>query len=274
MKQMISVCMSLVFLFGLAAYLPSAEGETFFADGYNGSTYEGTSYETITFSTKDDNELAIYGAVPKYSFVGTNLNTCANVAGGILLGYYDKDYNELIPNFEAVRIIRDKIIFADQTSAVQDVLDELYELMETNVGGPGTTVEGFKTGLREYVEDQGRNITYNSLVSSEELDIDDYKDAINNEKPVALFVSKYTMIALTGIDTVGNSDEYTMLHYGGAHVLIGYGIREIEYYNQDGSLKEKVTLLKVATGYSIDPLVYVIIDDRMQIIDGYEVTIY
>lgn len=274
MKHFISVCMSLVLLLGVAAYLPPVAAEMVFADGYNGSTYEGSSTETISYNTKDDNEIAISGAVPKYSFGGSLLNTCANVAGGILLGYYDKDYNELIPNFEAVRVIRDHIFFSPQTQAVQDVLEELYVLMHTNQTGAGTTVEEFKTGLRDYVEEKGRNITYNSLVSWEELDIDGYKDAINNEKPVALFVSKYTMLSLGGITTEGNIDEYSLLHYGGEHVLIGYGIREIEYYNQDGSLKEKVTLLAVATGYAEDPLAYVIIDDRMRIIDGYEVTIY
>ena len=274
MKRFISICLCLVLAAGVIGYVPSVNGAWFFADGYNGSTYEGSSTEIIRYGTKTDIENSMKGALPKYHDSGTNDNACANVAGSIILGFYDKDYDELIPNFKAARVIRDKIIFATQTQAVQDVIDDLHIRMKTNETGKGTTVEDFKTGLRSYVDQQGRDITYNPLVSKEQLDINGYKNSVNNKKPIVLFVSKYTMIDLNSIQESNQTDTYTLLHYGGNHVLVGYGIREIVYYNSNGSLQEKVTLLTVATGYYQDPLAYVVLDDTMRIIDVYEVEIY
>lgn len=274
MKHFISIFMSMLLMLGVTGYLPHTEKDWFFADGYNGSTYEGSSIETINYSTKSDNEISISGALPKYHNSGTNVNTCANVAGAITLGYFDKDYDELIPNFQAARVIRDKVLFASQTNAVQAVIDELYIKMQTNQTGNGTTINGFKNGLEEYVNEKGRQITFSSKVSNEQLNIENYKTSINNKKPIALFVSRYTMIDFQGIEENSGSDIYTLKHYGGDHMLVGYGIREIKYYNSNGTLKEAVTLLRVATGYYQDALAYVILNNTMRIIDGYEINIY
>lgn len=275
MKYFISICMSIVLIFGVVGYVQAPVSAMVFADGYNGSTYEGASVDTMAYDHKTDGEISIKGALPKYHNSGVNRNACANVAGSILLGYYDKNYDELIPNFKAARVIRDKVLFAGQTDAVQKVTDELYVKMKTNTTGDGTTVKDFKSGLESYVEQQDRHISYSSLVSRERLGIQKYKETIDNERPIVLFVSRYTMIDLyDGIKENNKSDTYNFLHYGGDHVLVGYGIREIKYYNKDGSLKDEINLLMVATGYYQDPLAYVIINDTMRIVDGYDVKIY
>lgn len=274
MKQFLSVVLSILVFLCTVSIVPNVEAERFFADGFNGATYEGSSTEVVDFGRKDDAEVSIKGALPKYSNAGIYRNTCANTAGAILLGYYEKSYDELIPNFKAARVIRDKVLFATQTDAVQKVIDELYVKMDTNNGGNGTTVNGFQNGLRQYVNEKGKNIEYTALVSNENLNIEQYKESIKNNIPVVLFVSKYTMIPLTGISQSGNSDTYNKKLYGGDHVLVAYGIREIQYYGNAGNLTKSTTLLMVATGYSQDPLVYVQIDDRMRIIDGYSVNIF
>ena len=274
MKKFLSVFLSVLVLLCAVSMIPEVKAERFFADGFNGSTYEGSSTEIVDFARKDDEEVSIKGAVPKYSNIGVYQNTCANTAGAILLGYYEKSYDELIPNFKAARVIRDKVLFATQTDAVQKVIDELYVKMDTNNGGNGTTINGFKNGLRQYVDEKGRNIEYTSIVSNEDLSIERYKEAIEVNKPIVLFVSKYTMIPLTEIYQNDYSDKYNKKLYGGDHVLVAYGIREIQYYSSAGNLTKSTTLLMVATGYSQDPLVYVQIDDRMRIIDGYTVNIY
>lgn len=274
MKKFLSVFLSVFVLLCAVSMIPEVKAERFFADGFNGSTYEGSSTEIVDFARKDDEEVSIKGALPKYSNAGTYRNTCANTAGAILLGYYEKSYDELIPNFKAARVIRDRVLFATQTDAVQKVIDDLYVKMDTNNGGNGTTVNGFQTGLRQYVTDKGRNIEYKKIVSNENLNIERYKEAIETNKPIVLFVSKYTMIPLTEIYQNDYSDKYNKKLYGGDHVLVAYGIREIQYYSSAGNLTKSTTLLMVATGYSQDPLVYVQIDDRMRIIDGYTINIY
>lgn len=274
MKKFLSVFLSFFVFLCVVSVFPNAKAERYFADGFNGATYEGSSTEVVNFGRKDDDEVSIKGAVPKYSNVGVYRNTCANTAGAIFLGYYEKYYDELIPDFKSARVIRDRVIFAIQTDAVQKVIDELYVKMDTNIGGNGTTIKGFLNGLLQYVYEKGRDIEYTGLVSNENLNIEQYKELIKNDIPVVLFVSKYTMIPLTGISQSGNSDTYNKKHYGGDHVLVAYGIREIKYYNNVGGLIKTSYLLMVATGYKQDPLVYVQIDDRMRIIDGYSVKIF
>lgn len=274
MKHFISICMCVMLMFGVVGSVPPVSAEMFFADGYNGSTYVGSSTETIDYNTKSDTKISINGGLPKYYDVSVKKNTCANVAGSILLGYYDKDFDELIPDFKSARVIRDKILYSAQTNAVQNVIDDLYYRMNTNTAGNGTTIEDFKTGLEDYVTSKGRDITYESFVSNEHLDLAKYKQAINNKIPVAFFVSKYTLIDLFGISENNKVDQYNLQHYGGDHMLIGYGLREITYYNKDGSVKQKINLLMAATGYSQVPLAYIVIDNTMRIIGGYGIKIY
>ena len=81
------------------------------------------------------------------------------------------------------------------------------------------------------------------------------------------------MLSITDFEKDSNTDELVMQYYGGDHVLIGYGIREISYFNADGSLKEQITFLKVATGYAQDALAYIRLDDRIRVIDGYTINI-
>lgn len=274
MKKGLAVLLVMLVIVGTMGFFPGSATEMVFADGYNGSTYEGAGVETITFSSKNDEEIFIDGGLPKYYDTSAELkNTCANVAGAITLGYFDKDYDELIPNFKAARVIRDKVLFSTQTAAIQDVIIDLYQKMNTNSLGNGTSVEQFKNGLTQYVKEHGRNISYNQLVKNEQIDFDAYKRSVEEKKPIVLFVSKYTMLSITDFEKDSNTDELVMQYYGGDHVLIGYGIREISYFNADGSLKEQITFLRVATGYAQDALAYIRLDDRIRVIDGYTINI-
>ena len=81
------------------------------------------------------------------------------------------------------------------------------------------------------------------------------------------------MLPISNFKNDDYSDKLNMQYYGGDHVLIGYGIREISYFNADGSLKEQITFLKVATGYAQDALAYIRLDDRIRVIDGYTIDI-
>lgn len=275
MKKFFAVLLVALVMCGTAGFFPGISAEAAFADGYNGSTYVGAETETISYATKTDEEIFIDGGLPKYCDVDPDLkNTCANVAGAITLGYFDKDYNELIPNFTAVRVIKDKILYATQTSAVQDVIASLYDKMQTNTLGNGTTVEQFKSGLTQYVNEQGRNITFSQVVNDRQVNFSAYKNAINEKKPVVFFVSKYTMLAIYDFKKDEHTDELYKLYYSGDHMVVGYGIREISYYNADGSLKKQLTFLRVATGYSDDALAYVLLDDRITVVDGYKVNIF
>lgn len=274
MKKILAVLLVMLMMVGTIGFFPQSVSERVFADGYNGSTYEGEGTETIVYLRKEDEEIFIDGGLPKYYDTSSELkNTCANVAGAITLGYFDKDYDELIPNFKAARVIRDKVLFSTQTAVIQDVIKDLYQKMDTNSLGNGTSVEQFKNGLTQYVSEHGRNISYNQIVKNEQINFDEYRKSVDEKKPIVLFVSKYTMLSITDFEKDSNTDELVMQYYGGDHVLVGYGIRGISYFNSDGTLKEQITFLRVATGYAQDALAYIRLDDRIHVVDGYTINI-
>lgn len=271
MKKLAAVLLSVLF----AVPMFSAPRQMTFADnGFNGASLDRTEYKTIPFASKESDEIKFYGALPEYSDDSGRKNTCANVAGAIVLGYYDKDYDNLIENFTSTREIFGKIIYSPQTDAVLDVMARLYDDMKTNVTAGGTTVANFKSGLQTYVNEQGRNITYTQVVSNGQLQSSRYQQSINNGKPVVFFVSGYTVIATIALNAESGPEEYYEQYYVGNHTVVGYGYRTIRYYNAAGNLVKQLELLAVATGNPASPLVYISLDDYTNLIDGYEINIY
>ncbi len=157
-------------ILGVVLAIPSVgyvrKTEMTFADGYNGASWEKTVTESISYAYKDEETNSINGALPQYYSTTGYTNTCANVAGAIVLGFYDKTYDNLIENFTSTRVYRDKIFYSAQTQAVQQTIIQLYEDMETNTHEGGTTIDGFKNGLKKYVNRKGRNISYSQVVSN------------------------------------------------------------------------------------------------------------
>lgn len=272
MKRFLTVLMSA--LVAISFFGVRGADEMTFADGYNGASLENSEKVTIEFARKDDEEFVINGGLPKYSDRSDRINSCANVAGAIVLGYYDKTYDELIDNFSSARVIRDRVLYATQSKAVDDVVARLYVTMKTNITEGGTTIGNFKNGLQEYVNEQGMNISYSQVVKNQELNFGAYETAIKEEKPVVLFCSKYSLISIDAFNIQSGTAEFTLQHYVGNHVLVGYGLRTIKYYDASGRLIRQLNLLAVGTGISYAYTGYMLIDDYGTLIDGYKVNIY
>lgn len=272
MKRFLTVLMTV--LTAISLFSVRVENEMTFADGYNGASLENSEKVAINFAYKEDDELMINGGMPKYSDGSSRENTCANTAGATVLGYYDKTYDNLIENFSSARVIRDKVLYAAQSDEVDNVIARLYVTMKTNVTEGGTTIANFKTGLCEYVEDQGLDISYTQVVSDYSLDLNAYEDSIRHGKPVVMFCSNYSLISLTALNAESGTEEFTIQHYVGNHVTVGYGIRTISYYNASGKLINTLNLLAVATGFSYGAFGYILLDGYGTLIDGYEIDIY
>lgn len=269
MKRLAAILLSAVF----AVPVLSAPRAMTFA-GFNGASLDRTEFKSIEFSYKDDDEIAFSGALPKYNDISGRLNTCANVAGTIVLGYYDKDYDSLIENFTSTRVIMGHVLYATQTDAVHAVMARLYDDMQTNVTEGGTTVANFKSGLQTYVNEQGRNISYTQVVSGQSLQADACRQSLENGKPVVLFVSGYTVISTSILSAETGVEEYYEQYYVGNHTVVGYGMRTIRYYNAAGNLVKQLDLVKVATGNPLDYFVYISLDGYTNLVDGYVIDIY
>lgn len=270
MVKLAAVLLSAVF----AAPVLGGTREMTFADGYNGASWVETIEQTINFSTKEDEEIAFYGGLPKYYDTLGIANSCANVAGTTVLGYYDQYYDNLIENFTSARTIFGITIYNAQTDAVQAVINQLYVDMNTNVTEGGTTINGFKNGMVAYVARKNRQLTYTQVVSNGEIIPNTYQSLIESGKPAVLFVSKYSLIDTGDLEAETGTEDIYVQHYGGNHTVVAYGMRTVKYYNAAGALVWQLDLLKVATGYAFYPLAYIIVDDYTNLIDGYAIDIY
>ena len=216
--------------------------------GHSGSGNNTEINETVYYANKTENTYSIKGDLPKYSSVegGTN---CANVAGSVLVGYYDRFCENLIPNFVTYRMLGTAIIYKAMTSETGDVVIALKDLMGTDKNQSGTTFTGFQNGMSDYARIHGYTYSSESVLTGGNFDFSKYKQAVENNKPVALFLSNYAF--LNKIQEDGGQDVITSEHSTVAHVVIACGYMQHNYYNSIGQKTEERTYLKVCSGFAV-----------------------
>ena len=124
--------------------------------------------------------------------------------------------------------------------------------MDTNVQGEGVNEIEFKNGLTEYINGKGYNVSYTNIVSGSSFDYNSYKNAINNNKVVAL-LSQPTNLYLIGLGSGYDTISATVLD--GNHIMLAYGYAQIKYYNSNGLFRTD-TYLEVSTGLSMGVMYY------------------
>ena len=208
---------------------------------YCGSGTTTAQSETIYYSRKETEEYKIRSEVPSYnSTVDTG---CANVAGAEIIGYYDRFCEELIPNCKTYTMIGTLVKYRMMTVEVTNVMDELRELMGTDKNTAGTTFSGYQQGMHSYVS--SRNYTY-STEDLGKLNLDKYKAAVQSEKPVAVFLSTYSILSSNQ-----DNETYDVIksnYCTVAHVVVGFGYKIDTYYDANNSVTATRTYLKVAIG--------------------------
>ena len=274
MKRVISFFSGILMLAMMIMPVFRPQVQVYADDGFNGASFQGKETVYINYAYKVEDKNTVDYGLPSYTDTSDHLNTCANPAGATAIGYYDRTYTNLIPDFEPGRFIRDIYIYYMQKAEIQDVIDELYEKMGTNTEGNGTTANGFRNGLKSYINEQGYNVTYPSVVSSSALSFSTFKNAIDNNQVVVLFVSGYTLLPNADITVSDTQDCLYKNYYKGTHVLIAYGYRKADYYNAAGQIFRQEIYLNVATSFPVDPLVYIMLDDNTGLIEGNIINLY
>ncbi|MBQ8876809.1 MAG: hypothetical protein IJY63_04620 [Clostridia bacterium] len=213
--------------------------------GYQGgsSHYIEQSY-TITYDHKTVTESGIQYAVPDYSpATGTS---CANAAGGILIGYYDRFYANLMPNFQSYLMIGTNVVYRGNSQEIEDMIISLKDLMGTD--DTGTTYTGFNAGMTSYVQSKGYTYTTTSLFTNNTFDFGRYKTTVDGGTPVAFFLNGY---AMSGTETGDGVDTENNAISGNTHVAIGYGYRESFYYDANNNVVFTQRYLLVSSGLAI-----------------------
>ena len=259
MKKKILICLVAVFSLFAAnfcvGFKPAFAEETKYC-GAGGFTEES---ETINYSRKETTSYNIIANVPNY-YRQTENSGCAVIAGTILIGYYDRLCEELIPNYKTYVKIGSSFRYSSPGFETQAVMEELFVSMETDASTGGTTYNGFHKGMKSYVNNRGYSYTTEGLGN---LDFNKYKSAVENNRPVAVFLSNYSY-ARVGEDN-GSSEVVKSIHSTVAHVVVGCGYKVDTYYNASGQVITTRTYLKVASGSVEYGLTYLCLDGKSKI---------
>ena len=255
------------FTMGFAAKETEEQG---YCANFRGAGVPTEYSETITYDHKETTTVEFEYGIPYYRLTSFG-NICANMAGAVIIGYYDRFAEDLIPNFKAYMQLGSYISYKGNTGEVENVIDSLYDFMGTNIEQDGTNFNGFNSGMAAYAATYGGYTYTQSNVWGSSLTA--YKNAIAAEKPVAVFATGFSLLSsLTegnGVDTLG-----IMEYDGDKHVMVGYGYRIDNYYNSSNKLIETRTYLIVFNGGMIDKGVkYLQLDGRSNIDHAIAVTI-
>ena len=245
---LILVLLSSICMFG--AWSPVTQAtESRYADAPVISSVATTE---IYFTSRDIvEERDTAGGAPSYYINYGLANACGPLAGAEIVAFYDKYYSNLIPGWDSYYPATGKYR-TQSTTYVQPLVYELYDLMQTNVKGDGVSEGEFKTGLQQYINNQGYSASYTSVKSGTTLDYNACKTAIDNNKVIALFTTPgdlYEIFEYSDHDLIGS---FTI---AGNHIMVAYGYLQIKYYNNSGLFRTD-TYLKVATGQSVTSVAY------------------
>lgn len=236
-----------------------SSNEIYYGD-YSEITGGITATESFSYATKSTEWERVNPYFPEYTNFNSNLdNACANVAGANVIGFYDRYFDELIPDCTVGYLksnnkykYYDMLRIEDQ---IQGVINDLYGRMGTNVSRPGTTQTQYKNGLSSYVQSKGRNITFSSVMTNGSLDISKVIAQLKGGKPISLYMSGYNFTEIT--DDGSNVSYYKFLSDTN-HIAIVFGYEVTTYYRADGSVIRTEVYLDVAPGIYGYPTVYVV----------------
>lgn len=189
--------------------------------------------KTVTMDTSLDHGIADY-TVEDLAMTGA----CGAVAGATALALYDTVCPQLIPNWDARN--GDGSYKTFSYTYVKPVATELNTLM----GGPGVTEDGFKQGLTSYVTGKGYTCNLTSVSPGGVFDYELYKAKIAAGYPVALLMPPCVLYSITPMTST--VDFLNSTQVSDNHIMIAYGTYSVTYKTARGT--EVHTFLKVASG--------------------------
>ena len=186
--------------------------------------------EEISFNSYTTDDIFMDRTCPSYKNL-TQVNSCAPMAASIVVGYYDYEFPNLIPNHDAGFYLNGRFFYKAQDQQVIDAKEKLYDCMGTNSVAPGTSVKQFKSGLTQYVNNQGYNISISNC--GKKFDLEQVKQSFRNQQPVVLFLNSYTYYDYNGISLNTNSMSMLRLQKDAGHVVVAYGFKQYKFYKNN-----------------------------------------
>lgn len=208
------------------------------------ATFTNTTF-TISYARKTTQEYSIQYDLPNIDGSFEN-GSCAHTAGTILLVYWDRFYTNIIPNYDPMMVIGPFVTYRGLTQEVEDLGLELVDLMLIGEPHPGTTFSEFQLGMETLVERQGYTYTTTNLFTNGSFNFNNYKNSVENNIPVALFLTDFNM--LNGIIEEENLDTISNGYCPVSHVAAACGYKIDTYYDANNNVLQTRNYIKVASG--------------------------
>ncbi|MDE6060092.1 MAG: hypothetical protein K2G31_01275 [Clostridia bacterium] len=260
LSAVVLIAVILIAVLSLSVSMPTVAyayeaGEIYYA----GSGTFTKETESFSYATKTTESYSINPSYPEYYNCNDSLqNTCANVAGANIIGYYDRFYDNLIPDYEAGILRNDFYIYFPMGyygAKKQAVIDELYQRMQTNVSNAGSTQAQYKNGLSSYVQSKNLSISFSGVMTNGSFDLEKAKAQFKNGNPLSLYLSGYSFTMVTDSGSTVMWDKFL---YNDNHIAIAYGYEKVSYFDASGKVIRTETYLKVATGFGSVSGVYIV----------------
>ena len=224
----------------------AAEQKGFGFNGGGDSSLTESWTERVYYDEKNVITDQVENGMPGYGGGAAGTNTCAPDAGMHLLAYWDVYNEDLIPNCETYILYMGYFFWKGMLSEVADTADELYDLMETNQHGAGTSISWFKTGLTKYAQQHGNySVTYRSTMQGGAYSMSKMLSEFAADRPVVMFLYPQFNFVIA-MDEYDGYDYIAQNDYDASHTMVAYG-RQINQYYQNGELTREITFLKVAS---------------------------
>lgn len=214
--------------------------------GFNGTGTATDDTFTVYYDHKEVTTTKIADEIPDYTGGVEGTNTCTPKAGLVVIGYWDKFKENLIPNFSTYTTYLEYVIWRNETDEICDTGNRLYTYMQTNVNGLGTTIPKCKTGLTNYAADYGGySVTYRSVMSGGSYNLNGMLTEFNANRPIMMFFNPYYNYVSFNQYVFDGGETNAKSNYSGSHTMVAYGYRNVKYYNANDAIIQQDEYLLV-----------------------------
>lgn len=258
---------------GLACLQPTPQTDE--QPRYSQTYQEGSVTDTIPVTINyDRKEVTVYeNPYGAPSFPTDIANGCTVEAGGNAMIYYDRLYDDLVPNYTHT-YVSGRFTYGSHTDGVTNMFYELRNLMGTT--SAGTTISGFISGMVAYGNNHNHTVSVTSYSGSYyNLSYGTLKQQLKNGKVAVVFVNGYSFVDLSdlGGQPGAGQENYEYLVLSGRHAVLAYGYKETYYYDAYNKLIANNLFLYVSTGYQFPSNAYLSINAYTTIEDAYVVNV-
>lgn len=222
--------------------------------------------ETVYYTSVEQTVVRFTGGMPFY-YTSDLTNACGPVAGSIIVGYYDKYIESLVPNYSTA-YASGRFRGMDSTH-IPALLQSLYTEMRTNVDDVGVSENDCLNGLKSYVEGKGSSLSYTSLKGTS-FNETGYINSMSALEPVLFFCNS---VALCEVIIADDCTDIIQIAQSTNHIMAGSGYVKLEYYNGTDNFRTDI-FLEVRTGWYTGSVGYVKLEDASWIDSAYQVSIY